>query len=151
MVQLDLQFAVNGEGVPETAVLENWAAQCLDHLDEDSAALTLRIVGRDEIRGLNRDYRNIDKATNVLSFPFDPVAGIEERYLGDVVVCAAVVAEEAAVQDKPLQAHWAHMVIHGILHLCGYDHTTEKEAGQMEALEKRLLSGLGFTNPYNDE
>ena len=150
-VELDLQVAAGAEEVPTPGRFESWTGFCLDHLQESRSALTVRIVEPGEIRQLNRDYRDADKATNVLSFPFESVIGVEENYLGDVVICAKVVADEAEAQGKSLEAHWAHMVIHGILHLCGFDHITDREAGRMEALETRILTGLGFNNPYKDE
>jgi probable rRNA maturation factor len=108
----------------------------------------VRITDEAEIRELNATYRGKDYATNVLSFPFEAPPGVDIPLLGDIVVCAAVVAREAAEQEKPLQAHWAHMVIHGTLHLLGYDHIEEADAEEMEGLEIRLLADLGYANPY---
>ena len=99
---------------------------------------------------LNTRFRHKEGPTNVLSFPFAQIAGVEEDYLGDVVVCAAVVREEAKVQGKTPEAHWAHLVIHGILHLCGYDHETEHSALTMERHEKKIMEGLGFPDPYTE-
>ena len=97
---------------------------------------------------LNQRYRGKDGATNVLSFPYEPIEGDETGLLGDVVICAPVVAREAVAQGKALEAHWAHMVIHGVLHLLGYDHGSDSEAREMEQLEKWQLASLGFLNPY---
>jgi len=108
----------------------------------------VRIVDEAEITALNRQYRGKDGATNVLSFPFEAMAGVETGQLGDVVICAPVVAAEAVTQGKSLQAHWAHIVMHGVLHLLGYDHHRDAEAQEMEALETRLLASLGFPDPY---
>jgi len=120
-------------------------------------SLCIRIVGSSESRRLNREWRGKDKPTNVLSFPFDDSAVNSNKsrpsapWLGDIVICAAVVAREAREQGKPLSAHWAHMVLHGVLHLLGYDHVRERDAGRMEALEIRMLARLGFDNPYEWE
>jgi probable rRNA maturation factor len=113
-------------------------------------------VGEIEGRALNRDYRGRDYPTNVLSFPFaevppEALAELGAPYLGDVAICAPVVQREADEQDKPLEAHWAHMVVHGVLHLAGHDHHEEAEAGIMETRERDILSGLGFPDPYAAE
>ena len=125
----------------------------------DSATLGIRIVDEDESAELNHTYRDKPGPTNVLSFPFDmpdlPAAlaateneEIPTKLLGDLVICAPVVAREAAEQGKPLPAHWAHMVVHGVLHLLGYDHLDKAEAAEMEGLEQRLLAELGVGDPY---
>jgi len=113
---------------------------------ENETEVTLRIVDEAESRSLNCEFRDKDKPTNVLAFPYD-IPG----YLGDLVVCAPVVSNEAQEQDKELLAHWAHLLIHGTLHLQGYDHVDESERLVMEALEIKLLEQLGFPNPYEDE
>lgn len=147
MIDLDLQIATEAADLPTEADILRWVEAALGgRLDE--AQLTVRIVDEDEIRELNATYRGKDYATNVLSFPFEAPPGVELPLLGDIIVCAAVVAREAAEQDKPLEAHWAHMVIHGTLHLLGYDHIKEAEAEEMEGLEIRLLADLGYANPY---
>ena len=109
---------------------------------------TIRIVGSDEIRALNRDYRQRDSATNVLAFPADGDY-LDYDCLGDLVICATVVADEAAAQGKKLDAHWAHMVVHGMLHLQGFDHQDADDAAAMEAIEIKILDSLGYANPYN--
>ncbi|MFU8838246.1 MAG: rRNA maturation RNase YbeY [Thiohalomonadaceae bacterium] len=144
---LDLQIASNAPNLPSAAELERWAGAALAGQPEE-AELTIRIVDEDEIQQLNRDYRGKDYTTNVLSFPFEAPPGMDLPLLGDVVICAGVVAREAAEQDKALHAHWAHMVIHGCLHLLGHDHIEEAEADQMEGLEIHLLAALGYPNPY---
>lgn len=147
MTELDLQIATEAADLPTEVEIRRWVEAALGgRLDE--AQLTVRIVDEDEIRELNATYRGKDYATNVLSFPFEAPPGVELPLLGDIIVCAAVVAREAAEQDKPLEAHWAHMVIHGTLHLLGYDHIKEAEAEEMEGLEIRLLADLGYANPY---
>ncbi|MCK5667090.1 MAG: rRNA maturation RNase YbeY [Thiotrichaceae bacterium] len=114
--------------------------------------VTLRIVDKEEIRSLNKTYRHHDKTTNVLSFPFEIPAQLPAdmpfALLGDIVVCHAIVVEQALQQHKELMAHWAHMVIHGVLHLKGYDHIQDSEADIMETLEIQILEQLGFSNPY---
>ena len=104
---------------------------------------------------MNRDYRNMDKPTNVLSFEFEQPPGLVELdeelpYLGDLIICAEVVIREAREQNKALEAHWAHMIVHGALHLQGYDHIEDEEAEEMEALEIEIMQTLGYENPYND-
>jgi probable rRNA maturation factor len=146
MIDLDLQIASDAEGIPSSEEFQRWVEAAL--LDHDGAELTVRIVDEDEITDLNRTYRNKNKPTNVLSFPFEVPPGVEIPLLGDIIICAKVVQDEANEQGKPLQAHWAHMVIHGCLHLLGHDHITEDEAELMEGLEISLLAALGYTNPY---
>ena len=104
-----------------------------------------------EGRRLNHKFRGRDRATNVLSFPFEPPPGVEFDQLGDLVICAPVVAREATAQGKSAAAHWAHMVVHGMLHLQGYDHETDEQAAEMEARETRILTALGFAAPYAGE
>ena len=154
MITLDLQIAVpeadqEAYGVPAWNRFEGWAEAALqDHL---GAEVTVRVVDRDEIAELNRQFRGKEGPTNVLSFPFEAPPGVEMPLLGDVVVCAAVVAAEAAEQGKDLEAHWAHLTVHGCLHLIGYDHVETDEAEQMEALERAILAGLGYPDPYEAE
>lgn len=151
-VELDLQNALSTEesetlGVPPESAFTRWVEAVL-HDRQDETQLTIRICDTAEITELNRDYRGKDKPTNVLSFPFEAPAGVELPLLGDIVICAQVVADEAEQQGKALEAHWAHMVVHGTLHLLGYDHIDEAEANEMEGLEIGLLAGLGYANPY---
>lgn len=147
-LQLDLQLATNDGSVPTEAEFRRWATAAIDAVAEQRKCLTLRIVDEAEIHQLNRDYRGKDQATNVLSFPFQPLPGIEVALLGDIIICAAVVALEAQEQGKMKCAHWAHMVVHGVFHLCGYDHVEEQQAQVMEQLEADVLAGLGYENPY---
>jgi probable rRNA maturation factor len=153
MIELDLQNALesDSEGLPTEADFLHWVETALNECaaKPDEAQLTIRLVEEAEITELNATYRHQNKPTNVLSFPYEAMPGVDIPLLGDIVICAAVVAQEAAEQEKPLQAHWAHMVIHGTLHLLGYDHIEEDEAELMEGLEIALLGSLGYANPYN--
>lgn len=145
---IDLQIAIDDDpSLPTAAELQTWV-NCVTANLEESVELTVRIVDRAESQQLNHSYRGKDYPTNVLSFPFEVPEGIELNLLGDLVICAPVVAAEAAEQNKPLAHHWAHMVIHGTLHLLGYDHIDDQEAEEMEALETRLLSQLKIPAPY---
>ncbi len=144
---IDVQYAITAEGLPGEQEICKWVRVALQERQEQ-AELVVRIVDEAEITALNRRYRGKEGATNVLSFPYEQVQGVETGLLGDVVICAPVVAEEAVAQGKPLDAHWAHMVIHGVLHLLGYDHYHDREAREMEQLETGQLASLGFMNPY---
>jgi probable rRNA maturation factor len=151
-VELDYQLAVeSGEPgadvVPGEPQVRAWVETVLAGR-RDHAELTVRIVGAEESAELNGTYRKKQGPTNVLSFPFEVPPGLELSLLGDIVVCAPVVAREAAEQGKPAEAHWAHMVVHGTLHLLGYDHIEPGEAQVMESLETAILADLGYPNPY---
>jgi probable rRNA maturation factor len=148
-----VQDAAGLAGTPPKASLRVWARHALGNAARGE--LTVRIVDEAESAALNSRYRGKHGPTNVLSFgadePLDPpeAAGAELLPLGDLVICAAVVQREARAQGKPAPAHWAHMVVHGVLHLQGYDHETAGEAATMEARERELLAGLGFPDPYS--
>lgn len=146
-ITLDLQLASSAGNLPTAAQIQQWLEAAILPFQAD-AEVTVRIVDNEESQQLNHDYRGKDKPTNVLSFPFQCPPGIELPLLGDLVICAPVVAAEAAEQQKSLQAHWAHMVVHGSLHLLGFDHINDDDAEQMEAEEVTILQQLGFTNPY---
>lgn len=139
-LDLAVQYAVKPESAPTRAQFKKWALAAL----EEDAEVALRIVGADEGRELNRDYRGKDYATNVLTFPLtdDPIL------MGDIVLCHAVVEKEALEQNKPIEAHYAHLVVHGMLHMQGYDHETDEEADVMEALETQIVTKLGYADPY---
>ncbi|MES2819386.1 MAG: rRNA maturation RNase YbeY [Pseudomonadota bacterium] len=150
MLELDLQRASEAEA-PGDAAFRRWCELALRQRSADSE-LTIRLVDEPEARELNRTYRQKDYATNVLSFPADVPDGLLDiPLLGDLVICVPVLAREAAEQDKALEAHWAHLVIHGCLHLLGYDHIDEDEALEMESLEQLLLAELGHPDPYADD
>ncbi len=144
---IEIQCAISAEGVPSSAQLHQWLQLALQER-ADAAELTLRIVDEAEITALNQRYRGKDGATNVLSFPYQPLPGVDSGLLGDIVICAPVVAREAVAQSKPLEAHWAHITIHGVLHLLGYDHQQAEEAADMERLERQLLEQIGISDPY---
>jgi probable rRNA maturation factor len=144
---LDIQRRSRVAGQPGERALRRWARAALGP-GAGSRSLLIRIVDEPESRALNRQYRNQDRATNVLSFPYGGPPGLAAGLLGDLVICAPVVVREAGEQRKPPKAHWAHMVVHGVLHLIGYDHGHEEEATVMEGLERQVLAGLGFADPY---
>ena len=148
-VAVAVQRATRAAGVPPAARLTRWALAALAR--KTRGELTVRVVGRGESAALNARYRGKRGPTNVLSFLSDPAAAKSRELLplGDVVICASVVAREAREQGKTLAAHWAHMVIHGTLHLQGYDHENARDAAAMEARERALLAGLGFPDPYS--
>ena len=139
---LALQYAAPRAGLPARASVATWMVATLAR----PAKVTVRFVGRDEARRLNRTYRGGDYATNVLTFAYGPTNGAP--LAGDIVLCAPVVAREARVQRKPLRAHYAHLTVHGALHLQGYDHARARDAARMERLETRILKRLGFEDPY---
>ena len=148
---LDLQLAcASPDGLPSEAQLQGWLEGTILGFQQE-AEVTVRIVDEAESRELNHTYRGKDKPTNVLSFPFEAPPGLELPLLGDLVICRQVVEREASEQGKPLMAHWAHMVVHGSLHLLGYDHIEDGEAEEMEALEVEFMAALGFENPYQDD
>ncbi|MCP1416938.1 putative rRNA maturation factor [Pseudomonas laurylsulfativorans] len=150
MLELDLQIATEATA-PSEAEFRQWCELALRQRSADSE-MTIRLVDEAEGRELNHTWRQKDYATNVLSFPADvPDEFLDIPLLGDLVVCVAVVEREAAEQGKALNAHWAHLVIHGCLHLLGYDHIDDEEAEEMEALERTLLAELGFPDPYADD
>jgi probable rRNA maturation factor len=146
------QIATARAGLPHARTLTHWAQAAYEAVraHREPRSVTIRMVGAAESRRLNRTWRGKDKPTNVLSFPGgEPlIPGGAAAELGDLAICAAVVAREAREQRKALQAHWAHMVIHGVLHLLGHDHENDRDARVMEALEVQLLAGFGYSNPY---
>ena len=135
---------------PALPEIENWFIHVLEAVNyaNSEAEITLRVVDSLESQSLNHHYRGKDKPTNVLSFPFTNPAPIPLPLLGDLVICQAVVIQEAEEQGKSVQAHWAHMVVHGLLHLLGYDHIEDADAEIMETLECKILAKLGYPDPY---
>ena len=137
-------------GLPTAEQIEQWATAAVQP-QSDEVEMTVRIVDEAESHALNLNYRGKDRPTNVLSFPFECPDEVELPLLGDLVICRQVVEREAQEQDKPVMAHWAHMVVHGSLHLLGYDHIEDDEAEEMESLETQIMTGLGFADPYLSE
>jgi probable rRNA maturation factor len=149
-LEVDVQLAVDNGGLPSTAAITGWAHAAWQGA-EDPADVVVRITGEEESHRLNLEYRGMNRPTNVLSFPFDPVPEIDFHHVGDLVICAPIVVREAQEQGKPVEAHWAHMVVHGMLHLQGFDHVRPQEADEMEALETSILIRLGYSAPYPDD
>ncbi|MCG8436282.1 MAG: rRNA maturation RNase YbeY [Gammaproteobacteria bacterium] len=147
VIHVDVQIAGVFSEIPSEERLANWASETLEQVSAD-AEVVIRVVDENESAQLNSRYRDKPGPTNVLSFPAEAPPGVEAALLGDIVVCAPVVAREAAEQAKEPEAHWAHMVVHGALHLLGHDHREKEEAEKMEALETRILGRLGYSNPY---
>lgn len=139
-LQLAVQYALSARSLPSRAQFRKWARAAL----EQDAAVTVRIVGQEEARALNANYRHKDYATNVLTFVFRDQAPLE----GDLALCAPVLAREARAQKKTLAAHYAHLTVHGLLHLQGYDHENTREAEVMEQRETQILAKLGYADPY---
>ena len=142
-------YAVPRRGVPAAASFRRWVAAALRGAGRRRASeLSIRIVDADEGRQLNRGYRGKDYPTNVLSFPVQLPPGVDLPLIGDLVICAPVVTREAAEQGKAPRDHYAHLTVHGVLHLLGHDHAEPAQAARMEALEIRILAGLGIADPY---
>lgn len=155
-LDLDLQIAAElgmeqQQDLPDREKIEQWIFYTLAKANVlGEKQLTVRIVDAPEIKALNETYRHKSGATNVLSFPFEAPPGVRLPLLGDIVVCAPVVQREAQQQNKPVQNHWAHMVVHGTLHLLGYDHISVQDAEKMESLEVEILSEFKIPNPYRE-
>jgi probable rRNA maturation factor len=147
---IDIQRVCESQNQPSDAQLELWVNMVLANLDEEFE-ITIRIVDESESTQLNENYRHKKGATNILSFPFEVPEGIELNLLGDLVICAPVLEREATEQNKPLYNHWAHIVIHGTLHLLGYDHIENAEAEKMETKEINFLQTLSIPNPYETD
>jgi len=151
-VQVDVQAACDDDTIPETKIVDTWVTRAVEATGiGNDVEVSVRIVGADEIQALNHDYRGKNKPTNVLSFPAGRIEGLPEDapvLLGDIVVCASVVDSEAAEQGKTVGDHWAHMLVHGTLHLLGFDIMTDSEATEMEALEAGVLTKNGLPDPY---
>ncbi|MDR3300409.1 MAG: rRNA maturation RNase YbeY [Candidatus Accumulibacter sp.] len=147
-LNLSVQYVSRADGLPTRAEIRAWSRAALDVDGKHGAQITIRFVDADESRALNRDYRGKDAPTNVLSFVYES----EPLLQGDLVICAPVAAREAKEQGKTLQAHHAHLIVHGLLHLLGDDHETgEDDARRMENRERAILASLGFADPYQDD
>jgi probable rRNA maturation factor len=149
-LKLDLQLALNDETIPDMAQFQLWADTAADACSCADKELVIRVVDAQESAEMNDRYRQKSGPTNVLSFPFEDPPGVKTSILGDLVICAPVVQREAEEQHKSSDAHWAHMLVHGVLHLCGYDHVDQSGTEQMESLETSILTGLGFPPPYEE-
>jgi len=145
---VDIQMASASEEAPDPQSIERWVGAAIGN-QRESTELSIRIVDADEGQILNEQFRGSTGATNVLSFPFENESPEPLPLIGDIVICAPVVLKEACEQNKTLNAHWAHMIIHGVLHLLGYDHQNENDANLMESLETEIMQGLGFPPPYS--
>jgi len=148
--QIDIESNSQSLQIPAVVDIERWISAALNSQQLSQAEVSVYIVDNDESQTLNAQYRGQDKPTNVLSFPADLPEEVDIPLLGDLVVCAPVVEREAAEQGKSLAAHWAHMLVHGSLHLLGYDHIDDSEAEVMEALETTIIVDLGFPAPYSE-
>lgn len=149
-VTVDLQVAYEGQ-VPEQALFQKWAEAALQEDVTEDCELSIRLVEVEESAELNNTYRGKTGPTNVLSFPFDSPIPMEPKLLGDLVICVPIVEKEALEQAKELEHHWAHLVVHGCLHLLGYDHIEDDQAEEMEAFEIEILQILAIDNPYLDQ
>ncbi len=148
-LELEIQNHTQLGDTPVESSFVEWCSAALRE-EREQAEIVIRLVDEEEIRDLNREYRGKDRPTNVLSFPSDIPAVVESSLLGDLVICAPLVVREAKEQGKSEEAHWAHMVVHGVLHLLGYDHQDENAAEIMEQLEMEVMGSLGFQNPYEE-
>lgn len=150
-IQCDVgvSYGLSRKGLPAPASFKRWAeAACQGRIKR--ADIAIRIVDEKEARALNKHYRGKDYATNVLSFPAELPKGVTLPLLGDLVICAPVVAREALLQNKSMPAHFAHLTVHGVLHLLGLNHEDDREADAMEAIERGILADLGFGDPYSE-
>lgn len=136
------------KGVPIRRSFERWVRAALAKHRHSRIEITIVLLDEPAARALNRQYRGSDHATNVLSFPYEPAPGEKSWHLGDLALCPAVIAREARAQRKRLRDHYTHLTVHGTLHLLGFDHTTERDAAKMEAIERRVLSDFGIADPY---
>ncbi|WP_267256488.1 rRNA maturation RNase YbeY [Coxiella endosymbiont of Ornithodoros maritimus] len=152
MISIDVQHATQFEDLPSLSNIEQWVKTALQFIltDKNKSALTIRFIDKEESTELNEHYRHKKGPTNVLSFPDEAIPGFPSESFGDLAICAPLVAEEAHAQHKTTEAHFAHLVTHGFLHLLGYDHVENGDTEEMENLEIKILSQLGFKNPYEE-
>ncbi len=153
MAQIEIQAVVESPEQPRPQQIQIWVDAALEGLHQDKE-IVVRIVDETECTWLNEQYRHKNGPTNILSFPFEMPEGVQDmdlNLLGDLVICAPVVAKEAAEQLKTLEHHWAHMIVHGVLHLLGYDHIDDEDAERMESKEIAILKLLKINNPYQHE
>lgn len=147
MVSVEVQYAANDMNAPGEENFQQWSA-IIPVKNNDQQEASIRIVEEDEIAELNMRFRKKVGSTNVLAFPAEYPPGVELNFIGDIVICAPVVIKQAQEQGKSVESHWAHMMLHGILHLQGYDHIEAQDAEIMEALEVQFMTKLGYPNPY---
>ena len=150
-ITVDIDNVSTSKNVPSHTNITHWVNHVLSHEAKTDAELSIRIVDKDEIQQLSASYRNKDKPTNVLSFPAELPEAVQIPLLGDIIICAPIVEKEAREQQKSTDSHWAHMLIHGTLHLLGYDHIDDTEADIMEGVEIQIMQNLGFDSPYQDD
>lgn len=151
-VQINLQNTINTDKIPALSQLQQWINEVKETVPQSFTShqkvILIRIVDEKESAQLNEDYRHKKGPTNILSFPDDPIPGFDSDSMGELIICAPVMIREAKTQKKNLIAHWAHIIVHGVLHLAGYDHEKQDEAIEMENLEVKILQKLGYDNPY---
>ncbi len=150
-VELHFQQESNAEDIPSEADFTTWVQATLTQQQRTTAELTIRIVDKEEMAALNETYRKKPGPTNVLSFPYEVEEFMDLDLMGDTVLCAPVIAEQAQAYNKPSIEHWAHLTVHSTLHLLGYDHIQEDDAKEMESLEISIMKSLGYPNPYGDD
>lgn len=150
MNSLDFQIVSESQYIPGQEKFKKWIDAILQD-DAENSEIVIRIVDEDEMVRFNEQYRGKNSSTNILSFPFEPPEGVDSDLLGDLLVCAPVVEKESKQQNKLLEHHWAHMIVHGVLHLIGYDHVNDDEAEEMEALEIKILRSIKIDNPYEEK
>ena len=146
-ISADIQFASTSQDTPSDSDIDDWICQTLHYAGQDNAEITVRIVDEAEIASLNNTYRNQNSVTDVLAFPYNLPAAVDLNLLGDVIVCANVVNQQAVELNASVRAHWARIIAHGVLHLCGFDHEQPDEAREMEGAERVILQKLGFEHP----
>ena len=149
MNYLDIQIISQSKQLPDQEQFQYWVDAVLKDESQD-AEVVIRIVDEAEMIQFNEQYRGKKGSTNILSFPFEAPEGVDNYLLGDMLVCAPVVEKEAQQQNKELEHHWAHMIVHGVLHLLGYDHVDDQDAEEMEALEIKILKTINIKNPYEE-
>ncbi len=150
MNYLDIQIISQSKQLPDQEQFQYWVDAVLKDESED-AEVVIRIVDEAEMIQFNEQYRDKKSSTNILSFPFEVPEGVDSNLLGDILVCAPVVEKEAHQQHKELDHHWAHMIVHGVLHLLGYDHVNDQDAEEMEMLEVKILKKIKIKNPYEEK
>ncbi len=147
---LDFQIVSKSRKLPAQALFKKWVDAVLQDESQDSE-IVIRIVDEQEMIQFNEQYRDKKGSTNILSFPFDPPKGVDSDLLGDLLICAQVIEAESKQQNKQLEHHWAHMIVHGVLHLIGYNHIDALEAAEMELLEIKILRSIQIDNPYEEK